>query len=398
MNILIPNATSPKNVGDLAILTAMKSLLSQKDNLIIHSSEAGLYKNYFKERTSPTLYSWVAFEDHAPISRVMRLVKLLLSYHFFNSKKLMSNDKTLDLLIEDYKKADLILFAGGGYLRSQKGLTQSVNLLMTLVHFYFAKKTKARKIIAPISFGPFAHKWQEKLAGLVLHGFDLVAVREKYSYDLLKQYTRHNLIKSSDTALFLPAHIHRKSTDKNFVLGFTIRKWLEPAQQKFFEESFTQSIIEFAKKSNAIVQPIVQVDAPEYGDRDFELTKQIIDLLKKSQVKTRRIKKVIDLENSAAVYGQIDLLLGMRMHSNILAAVFGTPFVAIAYEHKTVGISRDLGLKTYCIKVEDADKKIILNKLVLALNNIGDLRIKIVNNLKILRLKEINRWKQILKN
>lgn len=397
MNVLIPNATSPKNIGDLAMLLGLVSLFKKNTGLKIHSTEHKLYKDHLNIEVSPTLYSWAAFEEKSLFQRLTRINQLLINYFLFKNFKKTMFDDNLKRLIEDYKKADLIFFVGGGYLRSQQGITQSINLLMTLLLFQFAKAAAKKKIIAPMSFGPFAYKWQEKYAARILKDFDLVAAREQYSFDVLKKNKVNNLIRSSDTALFIKPEVGiGKKVNKNFTLGFTIRKWLSPFKQKKFEKDFLIAVKNFAKLNKATIQPIVQVDAPKYGDHDASLTEEIAEELQQAGVKVNPISKVKDIHKTAGVYGKIDLLLGMRMHSNILAAVHGTPFVAISYEYKTEGISKDLGLIDYCVRIEDADKNSILTNLTKAYKDIYLMKKKVAKSVEQIQIKEMSRWEKII--
>ena len=398
MKILIPNATSPKNIGDLAILTGLISLLGKNNKIKVHSTEPQLYNREFdKFKVSHTLYSWAVFKNRNVISRVKNIGELLINYGLlkfgFNTPKIGKSS----LILKDYLNADVILFVGGGYLRSQKGIKQSLNLLMTLLHFYIAKKTKAKKIVAPISFGPFAYKWQEKYAAGVLKEFDIVATRERYSYNLLKKYKLANLISSSDSSFFL--NVKKENRDlqrRNVVLGFTIREWLREKLQKNFEAEFTDAIAMFAKTTGVQIRPIVQVDAPKYGDNDADLTKKIAIDLKGKGVKVLPIKKIVDLKSAFKVYGELDLLLGMRMHSNILAAIQGTPFVAISYEHKTEGITRQLVMEKYCVKCEKVNKENLYKLLVDVYTNKIDLKNKLISSVKTIQVNETQKWNKFL--
>lgn len=51
--------------------------------------------------------------------------------------------------------------------------------------------------------------------------------------------------------------------------------------------------------------------------------------------------------------GQVRLAVGMRYHAGIFAAKAGTPFIAAAYEEKTRGFMRKVGLEKYCLDVEN---------------------------------------------
>ncbi len=384
-------------MGDHAMLKALLSLLKDNEDIVIHSSDKSYGLKGLEFTIRPTIYDWTIFDDRRVISRVNRLVLTSLTYLAYSNFKMILRINGLENIVADYQSADLIVFVGGGYLRTQKGLTQSLNLIMNLLLFQFAKKSRAKKIIAPISFGPFAYRWQERLSANVLHGFDLVAVREKYSHEVLGKYKIKNLIKSVDLALFLDMKKSKRVVANNeFILGFTIRKWLSKNEQEKFEQYFIDAIVAFSKGMDLTVLPIVQVDAPEYGDFDFELTLDIAEKLRKENVKVRPIKRIKNFEKDVKIYGEIDLLLGMRMHSNILAAIQGTPFVAISYEYKTEGIATDLGVAEYCIKVRD----ITYEKLHLLLKKASENRIHMISqmekSLDEIRSKERKRWAEML--
>ncbi len=395
MKILIPNATSPENIGDLAILTGLISVVGKNNNLKIHSTEHKLHKRFFKYDFSHTLYSWAVFEDRSFSSRVKKITELLINYFL-----IMAGFKALifgksSKLIKEYFNADLILFVGGGYLRSQKGIKQTLNLLMLLIQFQIAKKSSAKKIIAPISFGPFAYKWQEGLSVKILKGFDLISAREEISYKILKKYKVKNLIISCDTSFMLKPQKSKNKNLKNdkFVLGFTIREWLKDENQKKFENEFTESIILFSRKTKSTIQPIIQVDAPKYGDIDLLIAKNITIKLQNQGIIVKPIIKIKNIKHAFDTYNSIDLLLGVRMHSNILASLQGTPFVAVSYEHKTDGIIRQLEFSKNLINIYDFNRKIALSKLLNCRKYLNKNEKQLLKLTKKIRIEEKLKWK-----
>lgn len=391
MNVLIPNAASPKNIGDLAILIGLLTVLPKNFNVSIHAHDPYfLSKEIGRTNISKTLYKWAVFEKKDVYSRAKRTTLLLLSILL---KARFPSQSTLNKILKDYDNADILLFTGGGYLRSQKGITQSLNLLMLLLMFYYATTCKAKKIIAPISFGPFAYKWQERLAAFVIKNFDIIMVREKYSHKILKKYGIQNVLLSADTSLLLK-YPKKKYTNNKLILGFTIRKWLENEKQKTFEDNFAKAIIRFSQQTKAIVQPIVQVDAPEYGDIDLEITQNIVNTLNQNHISTNKITFVTNLSKTN-IYSKSDLLLGVRMHSNILAALQGTPFVAISYEYKTTGISDFIGVKNYCIDINRANAKLLNKKLLLLEKNRDQVSQELLHSLKTIRIQEMKVWRNI---
>lgn len=186
--------------------------------------------------------------------------------------------------------------------------------------------------------------------------------------------------------------------DNNIILGLTIRKWFNDNNQAKLENSYLNALIKLSKKMKVTIQPIVQVNAPEYGDNDLLITKKVYRKLKANKVKVLNPKVISGLKNGLSIYSKIDLLLGMRMHSNILASILGKPFVAISYEHKTEGISRQLGLGKYCIKCDQVDENNLYNLLITACKNRHHLQKQMINSINKIRISESTKWKSIIES
>lgn len=396
--ILIPNATGPTNPGDQAILHNLLHLIGQsipKSRYIIHSSDPHLYKTDPNIAYKPTLYMWAGFQNRATIIRIIRLFRLLISYTSTKLGFSIIISRELRNLLKDYKNADILMFAGGGYLRTQKGLTQTLNLLMILSMFQFAKIYGKKKIVAPISFGPFAYKWQERLSAHALRSFDLVSLREEYSFSRLKEYQLKNILLTTDLALLGEFLSREKDGKKELIIGFTLRKWLSEREQKKMEEGVFEALRKFCKENNAIVQPIAQLDNNKYGDCDKSIAERLAEKLKKAHIRVLPVKVVKKYPEDIAIYGKIDMLLGMRMHSLIFAAIHKTPFAALSYEHKTDGFLKMLGLSDYCIASEKVDNKNVSELLRKAYLNKNKIISVIDDSLTSVRKTEKEKWKKI---
>ena len=244
LRILIPNATSPRNVGDRAMLDVLIGLIRsvhKNASITVYSTDPILYKNV-SYKTKHTLYSWSVFRETEITSRIICVSKLVTQYMLLKfGIKNIRIDKGLDSLISDYENADLIIFAGGGYLRSKKGIRQTLNLAMQLLLFRYSELFSARKIVAPISIGPFGYKWLEKIVVNELRQMNLLAVREEYSYKILNKYKMKNIVLSSDHAL-MTKKINKRRTTRKLTLGFTIREWLKGENNTNFEKVFVEAI------------------------------------------------------------------------------------------------------------------------------------------------------------
>ncbi|MCR4329523.1 MAG: polysaccharide pyruvyl transferase family protein [Candidatus Roizmanbacteria bacterium] len=404
MNILIPNATSPRNNGDQAILHGLLSLLQREysdASITIHSSDPELYVGALVGQVKPHIYFWSVFEKTTTIVRIFRVAQVVLNYIlvYIRSSSYLGAQRVIQL-ITDYKNADLIVFTGGGYLRTDKGITQSLNLLMLLFHFALAKRFSARKIVAPMSFGPFAHKWQERLSAKILQGFDIVAAREDVSHVLLQEYGVSNLILSSDHALLLkPSSVTSLENKNSRTIGFTIRSCsTDTSKKEEFEQAVYGALRQFAQLENVVIQPIIQVDGINDHAFDVVMTESIATKLKVNSVNVLPVKKISGVQDALSTYDALELLVGMRMHSNILAAIVGVPFVAISYEHKTDGIAKTLGMSQYVIPCKEVEKETLFNLILVAFRRRQELRKKLISKTKTIQELELNRWHHIFQN
>ncbi len=397
--ILIPNATGPTNMGDQAILLPVVNLI--RDNfpnayLTIHTTTPSFFENELVDDVDSHLYNWAVFEDRRFAVRIIRLVELFIAYFSLKFTNRSFAKGKLKKLINDYIESDLIIFIGGGYLRSQRKISQSLNLIMILFLFLISRESNAKRIVMPISFGPFSRTWHERLSAYFLKDFDLVSTREEISFSKLKKYKIDTLIDSTDTALLLDQY-SKKSKSSSFRLGFTIREWLDVKSQARFEKEFVKSIVKFSKYTKCLIQPIIQVQGDIYGESDIKITKRISFDISKHGIRVSDPYLISGIKD-IGIYSQIDLFLGMRMHSNILAALQGTPFVAIAYEHKTQGISRDLGMEDYCISAEDVTEASLFDLLRKAHKNRVYLESTINKSVNKIRKEETDRWTKIFQS
>lgn len=61
------------------------------------------------------------------------------------------------------------------------------------------------------------------------------------------------------------------------------------------------------------------------------------------------------------------MFIGSRMHSTIFALAGGTPTIALAYQYKTMGTFKEIGLDNYVLNVEDFDQEdlsVMMSKII----------------------------------
>lgn len=403
LNILIPNGTSPRNLGDKALLEGMISLINKIANnpiIWVHTTDPHLYsiKDRFEFRLKSNITSWALFSNKKFSSKVLRILQLCVL--LFGLKRqvqisVIPVNHELKKIIRNYIDADIVFFTGGGYLRSKKGVKQTLNLLMQCYPFMIASYLKKKIIVGPISFGPFGYKWQEKVVAQVLKTADIVAVREEISFKLLEAHGLSNSILTSDFAFFLEKSFQTKKKNKKFMIGLTIRNWFSETAQLQFENEIIESIKKVAEKKDIIVQPIIQVNAPMYGDFDAKIAHRMAEKLKKEKIKVAAIAAPTSVKEALQIYKKIDMLIGMRMHSNILAGISGTPFVGISYEHKTEGIAKQLGIDKYCIKSSELKRSILIKNIMNAYERKKQISKDMSQKISLIKRNESKKWRNI---
>ncbi|OGG11388.1 hypothetical protein A2Z00_00450 [Candidatus Gottesmanbacteria bacterium RBG_13_45_10] len=396
MKILIPNATSPKNIGDQAQLLSLLSIIKHarpKSHVVIQSFDPETQAKQIHLPTMRLLASWLLFTDTKLVNRALRCAILCIQLVFPQ----LTIDKTLTNILAAYKNADAIIFVGNGYLRARKGITQSIFLLSQLVPFFVARRSGKPVIIAPMGFGPFAYRWQAALVAQLLSFPCLLFIRERISLRLARKFGLLHARLGPDHGLLLPSRKHGKNPRKSqAVVGVTLRNWYPPNVQQRLEASVASALVSFAQKTGLSIQPIVQVHAPKHGDIDLSVSRRLTRLMMGHGVRVRKPIILRSPDHAQKIYARCALLVGMRMHANILAATQTTPFVAIAYEHKTLGITQTIKMGRYCVQGDLVTTSNLTRLLYALYQNRKDIRASLDRRLTSMKIKEYAHWMRIL--
>ena len=94
---------------------------------------------------------------------------------------------------------------------------------------------------------------------------------------------------------------------------------------------------------------IPQVTTNDLTDDDRVVQRRIAGFCRTEPFQVETLRDHYELK---AMYGELDMLVGTRFHSVIFALTAGVPCIGIAYEHKTRGIMRELGLERWVIDIE----------------------------------------------
>ncbi|CAH6636749.1 colanic acid biosynthesis pyruvyl transferase WcaK [Pseudocitrobacter vendiensis] len=256
---------------------------------------------------------------------------------------------------------DAIIQVGGSFFVDLYGVTQFEHALCTFM---------AKKPIYMVghSVGPFQSPAFNQMANYVFGHCDALFLRESVSLDLMKRsdIDASKVEKGVDTAWLVDHH------DETFDASYAVQHWLNVAQQQKtvaitlrelapFDKRLgtTQEAYEkaFAGVVNRIIASGWQVMALSTctGIDSYNKDDRMVALnLRKHIQDPSRYHVVMDELNDlemGKLLGACDLTVGTRLHSAIISMNFGTPAIAINYEHKSAGIMQQLGMPEMAVDI-----------------------------------------------
>lgn len=383
MKVLITHFYTRENRGDAAILESLIQELQRvlkKPQIAISTMEKpGQYSKFERTPTETSFIYWIRQKDGF-IIQVLRTVYLYLAtfgwaiYYRLLKKALNSLfPKSLNSLLEQYQKADLIILVGGGYLRADSSIDATLNLVQLYQPIVLAKLMGKKVVLHSMSIGPFSTSFQNFISAIVLRHVDFTLLRESISASILDKFKikLSKYMLTSDAAFLFTNEI--KSKEKSYKLpsgnkskkrvGLTVRKWLAPAEQENYEKAMAEFADYLLVKQDAVVVFIPQGTNDRFDDDDRDIAKKVQSKMINSQ--HRNLIVILDKPDHHQVkqlYSKMDYLVGTRFHSVIFALISYVPCIAVEYEHKTRGIMADLSLEKWVLKMNSVNSNLLISK------------------------------------
>ena len=213
------------------------------------------------------------------------------------------------------------------------------------------------------SMGPIANPAKRRLARWILNRAAVIVLRERESFAFASamhmDLARVHLGPDLAFALFNPCAPRRVRLERRgpVKIGVTARSWLFPASasreraQQAYEEALAAALDRLVEELDAEIHFLPQVINPPHDD-DRVVQRRIADRLTHPG-RALLMEEDMAPEELVAYVGQLDLVIGTRLHSGIFALLAGVPVVVIGYHHKSKGIFEQVGLEDWVIPIED---------------------------------------------
>jgi colanic acid/amylovoran biosynthesis protein len=277
----------------------------------------------------------------------------------------------LGAVIDAIDRADLCVGVPGGYLMAPAvhddyWLYQAATLMLPAM-------LGKRLVLYACSIGPFAGL-HRGVARRVLSSVDLVISREEISRANLRALgvdgTRvavrpdaaFGFASAPQPEAALERALRSLSAAPRPWVGFSVRDHhfpgaASPEEKRAAYLNEIRAAVAWVRDElggSAIFVP----QCIENGGRDVEVS---LEVARQASGAGNLFVLTEDLSPHALgeLYARLDLLIGTRMHANILAMTRGTPVVAIAYEHKTVGIMQMMALSEYALDIADIRDRLL---------------------------------------
>ena len=364
MNILIIHSHNANRGDEAAVKAMVDELLLKypKANITISNNGFTPYPNMPSNVTQ--------------ISRFPKLQSKTAQVEFFlalATKGKVVFSKEARMFMKSLQQADVVLHAPGGpsigdtYFKAEK---------LYLWRLNFIRRLGVPYIFYAPSMGPFNCTTRNKLRSKVISGAEKVILRDPISVKYVKEFLPNiDVEQALDSALQhdIDMSVNEQKYNnysglKQFIeehercIGITITdlKW-HPVHknEKIIEQIpvvFKAFINEKVREGYGIVF-IPQL----YGNLNDT---QIMDeyMMDHGTFMIDAFSEERDTYFQQYVISKLYAVVGMRYHSNIFSAKMGTPFVSVSYEQKMKGFMQSIGLRNYCIDLNDLSENVLSDK------------------------------------
>lgn len=224
------------------------------------------------------------------------------------------------------KEADGLVSGGGSLLQDKTGL-KSIPYYTGIMRI--AKKHGKPVFIYAQGMGPI-DKWISKfITKGMLNKVDGITVRDEASRELLRGIgVKKDIAVVPDPVIGLSGSDFRsewlasQSWAGDSYVSVSVRDW--PSSVPFMEK-IADGLDQLAASGVKIVF------VPMHGEHDAKASASVAGLMKEASVIA---PADLSIEEKIAVIGESGLLIGLRLHSLIFAAIQYTPFIALSYDPK----------------------------------------------------------------
>lgn len=264
----------------------------------------------------------------AEISALTYDAKYTRDAHKINT---VSRSKIIDI-IRNIKNCDLLISGGGSLLQD---VTSSRSLLFYLSLIFIAKIFNKKVMFYCNGYGPVRKRINKFLIKKIIKNVDLITLRDEESYKELKKLgITKNVMVAADAAFTMePAEEERVNEiaeienicEDEDVIAISVRRWTDDDTTK---NVISKTIDYLVKENKKIV--LIPMKYPD----DVEISLEIKEMCESNP---HVIENQYSPKEVLGLMKKFKMLIGIRLHALIFAAIAGVPVVGIEYDPKIRG-------------------------------------------------------------
>lgn len=273
-------------------------------------------------------------------------------------------------------RADMLISGGGSLLQD---VTSTKSLLYYLGVITLGKVRGKPVAMYAQGIGPVNRPVSRAAITTIVNGVDLITVRDRESAETLRRLHvgRPRIAVTADPAIALgpsdpeqgAALLREAGASLNRpVIGVSVRAWAPARGGRPWEPALARSLDKLGRATGASI-----VFVPMQVPRDVQAARVIAGLMETPSVVVQG-----DLTHTEvrAMVARCDLLIGMRYHALVFAAMNGVPLVGLSYDPKTDSFLRMIG-ETVAGTTERLDSEALVDAARRALSEAAPFRARL---------------------
>jgi polysaccharide pyruvyl transferase CsaB len=289
------------------------------------------------------------------------------------------NRWSLRAIIAQLRKSDLLVMGGVSLLQDA---TSPRSVIYYLGIVWLAKLLGKPVIFYAQGIGPITRFISKQIIRLIVNRVDIITVRDEQSGEDLKSFgvKRVPIHVTADPAVTIPSDQVDTSFGRELikqyrpflkkpVMAISVRPWKN-------EQLYKKEIAKFADE--AIRRGWEVFFLPMQHSADLAPSVDIVELMEEKGAVI--VEEKMNFKQIFSFLGACQFVLGMRLHSIILAAVMNIPFAAISYDPKLDRFVQRLGMKS-AGHIKDLQVDALLANVEPLMNDLEGTKIRLSNRI-----------------
>ncbi len=293
--------------------------------------------------------------------------------------------KSLKEIIKAVRACDILISGGGSLLQD---VSSKKSIIYYLAIMWIAMMFGKKVFIYSQGIGPIITKMNRMLTAMTLKRADAIVVRDEASKELLIEIgikaqdihvTADPVLRVKRADLSMGREILKKegfvAEEGRIVVGWAIR---ERKTESNFVDEVCDAINGLTAQYNAQIVLI-----PFHYSEDMAVIQKIKERLGE---KVTCIEHKYLTEEMLSIIGNMDVLVGVRLHSIIHAAIMDVPMIAISYDPKINSFMHSINMKAMC-SVYDFKSEFFMEEFEKTLNNADKIKKAVRQEIEVLIYK-----------